>query len=362
MRTAKKIIGTALLWAKRVLYILIFLLLVALGFLYLNRLYKARTQNDDSVDLFYELPRDSVDVVCIGSSHVYCGINPGLFWEDSGGVACALMSSSNQSARVSYYYLQEALERQQPKVVYIDIACMPEGTFYATDLRGIKVMRPSRAKFAAMKDLMAQDSSYLVWDFFNLTADSSRWQDLKEENWTFANERPYTKTRGFAYSTIMFQQMIPGAEQYENISEEDLAKCELPDVSIEYLNKMFALGKEYPDTKIVFIRVPIYATNWDEKMAGEVAAMAEAAGYPYVDLNGQVPGLEYADFFHRGHANFSGSAKITAWLADYTVHTYDIPTHLGDPAYEDYAAAGHYYHETWVELKNEFDRGGSRSL
>ncbi|MCI2047313.1 MAG: hypothetical protein LKJ90_06320 [Faecalibacterium sp.] len=362
MQLAKKILFTALLWAKRLLYLAVFLGLVFVGFWFLNSLYKARTQNDDSVDLFYELPRDSADVVCIGSSHVYCGINPGLFWEDSGGAACALLSSSQQSTRVSYYYLQEALTRQHPKVIYIDVACMAEGNFYAADLRGVKVMRPTRAKFAAMRDMMAQDSSYVLWDFFNLTADSSRWQDLTEENWEFATTRPYEKTRGFAYSTMMFTQMVPGDEANENISDEDLAQCSLPDLSVEYLNKMFALGKQYPDTQIVFIRVPMYATNWDDKMSGEVGALAEAAGYPYLDLNGQVPGLDYPDFFHRSHANFSGAEKITAWLADYTIQQYALPTHLDDPAYAGYAAAAEYYHATWAELKRAYDAGGSVSL
>ena len=37
-----------------------------------------------SLTSFYDLPKDSVDVLVLGSSHAFAGINPAVLWEDQG--------------------------------------------------------------------------------------------------------------------------------------------------------------------------------------------------------------------------------------------------------------------------------------
>ena len=68
---------------------------------------------------FYAEPENSLDVICIGSSHVFLDISPMAMWKAEGITAYDL-TSSIQRMWVSYYYLKEALKYQTPKVVVLD--------------------------------------------------------------------------------------------------------------------------------------------------------------------------------------------------------------------------------------------------
>lgn len=51
---------------------------------------------------FYKLEKNTVDVLMLGSSHVYCGINPNLLY-DNYGIASFNMSSGGQTPWVSFF-------------------------------------------------------------------------------------------------------------------------------------------------------------------------------------------------------------------------------------------------------------------
>ncbi|WP_026527031.1 hypothetical protein [Butyrivibrio sp. VCD2006] len=67
----------------------------------------------------YCQPRDSIDVVMLGSSHVNYGINTAKIWEDY-GISAYDYSSAEQAIWISYYYLREICKYQKPKVVVLD--------------------------------------------------------------------------------------------------------------------------------------------------------------------------------------------------------------------------------------------------
>ncbi|WP_026497783.1 hypothetical protein [Butyrivibrio sp. WCD2001] len=67
----------------------------------------------------YCQPRDSIDVVMLGSSHVNYGINTYKMWEEY-GISAYDYSSAEQAIWISYYYLREICKYQKPKVVVLD--------------------------------------------------------------------------------------------------------------------------------------------------------------------------------------------------------------------------------------------------
>ena len=70
----------------------------------------------------YCQPRDSIDVVMLGSSHVNYGINTAKMWEDY-GISAYNYSTAEQAIWISYYYLREICKYQKPKVVVLDFFC-----------------------------------------------------------------------------------------------------------------------------------------------------------------------------------------------------------------------------------------------
>lgn len=88
-------------------------------------------------DQFRNLPKNSIDVLVLGSSHAQYSMNPAVFYVET-GIYSYVLGSGCQPMTMSYYMLQEALKTQSPEVVVLDVftmmpaqaVCYGEGMFY----------------------------------------------------------------------------------------------------------------------------------------------------------------------------------------------------------------------------------------
>ena len=72
---------------------------------------------------FYDLERDSLEVVFLGKSSVKLAVSPVQIYEDSSIVTYNLASCS-QPIELSYYLLHEVFKNQSPKIVFLDISAL----------------------------------------------------------------------------------------------------------------------------------------------------------------------------------------------------------------------------------------------
>ncbi|WP_251449425.1 hypothetical protein [Vermiculatibacterium agrestimuris] len=68
-------------------------------------------------------PRDSIDVLFLGSSYAYCDWNPGVMYGES-GLTGYVMGGSEQVPAITYWYLKEALKTQSPSVVVMEASSL----------------------------------------------------------------------------------------------------------------------------------------------------------------------------------------------------------------------------------------------
>jgi len=102
------------------------LLFLALGVLLFASLQRVLTQKYKfgaglTLKGFYGLPDDSVDVLCLGTSHVYEGLSA-LDLYDLSGNRTYLLSSAGQPIEISRYMLEWALQTQHPQIVIFDVS------------------------------------------------------------------------------------------------------------------------------------------------------------------------------------------------------------------------------------------------
>ncbi|HIR28929.1 MAG TPA: hypothetical protein IAB84_13270, partial [Candidatus Choladousia intestinigallinarum] len=102
--------------AAAVLFLVLGLILFGRAAEILRRKTAAET---DMVHSFYEIEENSLDVLFLGSSHLYYGVQPGELWGQY-GITSYVMGSPEQTAATSYYLLKEAFTRQKPKVVAME--------------------------------------------------------------------------------------------------------------------------------------------------------------------------------------------------------------------------------------------------
>lgn len=68
-------------------------------------------------------PKDSIDVLFLGSSYAYCDWNPGVMYDES-GLTGYVMGGSEQTPAITYWYLKEALKTQSPTVVVMEASSL----------------------------------------------------------------------------------------------------------------------------------------------------------------------------------------------------------------------------------------------
>ncbi len=64
-------------------------------------------------------PKNTIDVLYLGSSYAYCDINPSIIYQHS-GLTGYVMGGSEQTFALTYWYLEEALKTQTPQAVVIE--------------------------------------------------------------------------------------------------------------------------------------------------------------------------------------------------------------------------------------------------
>ena len=77
-------------------------------------------------DLYRQEDTDSIDVLYLGSSMVYCDMIPAVVWEET-GLSSFVMAGPGQTMSFTYYYLQEACKTQSPQAVVLELS----GMFFA---------------------------------------------------------------------------------------------------------------------------------------------------------------------------------------------------------------------------------------
>lgn len=258
---------------------------------------------------FYSLEKNSLDYVCLGSSHAYCTVNPLEIWNES-GLKGFTLATQEQPLVASYHYLVEAFKTQSPKVVFL------EGFMGYTDYKeeaglyaAADPMRFSLNKLKMIHRMVpkGQRENY----YFNVLKYHSRWKDVTASEVNDALNQPCDFYKGYA--------AVQGSKTYGNLTVDygSVAAAELPEKNLWAMEKIRALT-EREGAELVLLLAPFgERTN---VLAGMKAMRewAEANGVRVVDLavNADELGLAPEDYYDSSHLDVSGAAKASRYLAE----------------------------------------------
>ncbi len=292
---------------------------------------------------FYEEPKDSLDVLFLGSSHMLNAVSPMELWRDYGMASCNL-AENGQVLPVTYYVLLDALQRQSPKLVVVDVYKVVQDTLYDTKSylhTSLDGMPLGLAKLRAVYGLLpaGERTEFL----FDLTLYHDRWRDeegLKRE------------TRDPDFKGYVPLTAVEPHEGFAVLPESETAS--LPETPVQYLAKIVELCRD-KNVDLLFIAAPFTTPVPDDmdrqRRVNAVADLAKTWGVPFVNMMHELDGMDFdlsADLADTYHANVSGMKKITAWLGAYIAAHYAIPDRRDDSRYHSWDAAYKRY-ETSLE-------------
>lgn len=319
-KTAVKIVGVAL--------VLCFLL----G--YVNHVFAIK--DDDgiySMTNFYELEKNTVDVLVIGSSHAYRSFNTGVLWRQQ-GISSYVLSGSAQPMWNTYYYLKEALKTQTPELIVLEgYRVLEEEEFVPVGyaIKNTYGMKWSKNRLEAVEAGVPRKERLGV--LLGYTQYHDRYEELSEEDFTISKEaEKYRDWKGFEFG------MTTDPDEEPDVWEET-ASVELAEKTEKYYRAILELAKEQGIPMMVVIAPYGGATQRDQMLFHAAEKIAQEYQVPFLNYNvlrDEMP-IDYAtDMLDKSHLNGRGSCKFTTKWGEYIAGHYEMTDHRGDPAYESW--------------------------
>ncbi len=263
------------------------------------------------IEDFYAVPKNSIDVLILGSSHAMCTYDPARI-ESEFNLKTFNLGTALQQPDTAYYLLCEALKTQKPKYLIYDVY--------------FKVMEEEHSKeqvTTVLKELKFSGNAIsLFWnnlklddklDFYNNYLNPfGRLGSIMESSEKYSDERnPAYKGRGF-YSTpnvvsdeLLSPEKHPFAEEYKEFNPRQ----------VEHLKKLITLAKEN-EIEVILTTAPLPPTilsriEYYDEICAETSAIAVEYSVPFIDFaTYSVEILEDTDFADQGHLNQNGCAKF----------------------------------------------------
>lgn len=275
-----------------------------------------------SWEAFAEEPENSIDVLFLGSSMVYCDVIPAQIYEES-GLTSYVVAGPELTIPITYYYLREALRTQSPQAVFLEI----NGLF-----------------FDEYTDFTAVTVGYMPWSYNRLAA-------------TFLCAEPELRF-GLLYPLYLYHSTIdPNAIASHLSTEPDLNAGFSPQYRValpketserteyrtntapywqnmEYIQKIGKLCEEN-GIDLYLYAAPSKAVIPAEIKETLLTDLTNAGGFTLFDCNDHLDGMSLADagdWTDSLHLNLWGAAKFSSFLAERLQELGLTPSQSGDNA------------------------------
>lgn len=292
----------------------------------------------DEIHAFYDEPKESIDVLLMGSSPILRGVSPMVMWEEE-GFTSYVRASALQAPSVTYGLLQESLEYQNPELVVL----LCDNIFLEYDYveregdlrRALDGMEMSQYKLQIVNEITQADDRQTALSYmFPLFRYHERW---KEVDWAEATPVPLME-HSFKKGNVYLR----GGEAL-SFSENFMEPSGVPapafdEMAKSYTQKAIDLCKE-KDIPVLMVHLPKLSWSYEQSMA--LDEFAKEMGVEYLDFdieeNRSQLGLEpMVDYYDQGHMNLGGSVKLSTWFGNYLDDAYDLPDHREDEAYKSW--------------------------
>ncbi len=302
---------------KSFCFILILIVLITVSIYFLipkKNLYKYSFVDFLDYEILDE-DDDIIDILFVGDSLVYSAVSPMEIWGEYGYTSfdCATPA---QLTETSYEYIKIAVERQHPKVIFLEANVL-------------------------FRDPDKRKTDRKIKDFANKYSVISKyhdnWKDLLEYGEVINTNKGYT-----------YINKINKAKNNNYMANKN-KKENIPEVNIGYFNKIVDLCNEN-NIKLILFGVPSMK-SWNSAKDEKINEFKEQYNLEFIDLNLEESlkidwKKETKD--EGSHLNYEGAKKVSHYLGNYIKENNLVESHKDDSKYNDWNIAYNKYLE---ELK-----------
>lgn len=264
--------------------------------------------NDSPTSLFSE-PKNTIDVLTIGTSDVYSSVQPLEWWHQHGYTGYA-WGEPSQRIFETYGYLKKIYRVQTPKVVFLEIGNLYRDTTNAQVLDSIVRANLGtifpivlyHRNFNPIKLLNLGAPRHSITKGYLIRADTSRSEDISND----------------------YMKPVQKEAPVNSFCVEELRRC------VKFCRSH--------GSQVILLSIPDQS-SWNMMRHNTVAKLAEKNGVPYLDLNLELQGeIDWKLDTPDGgiHMNYRGARKVSRYLGCYLHTHYSLPNHRADHAYKSW--------------------------
>lgn len=298
---------------KDVIFIVIFVLLLGIC----SNLFVLKGNGYGSdIWSFYEIKKNSLDVIFFGSSHSYATFSPEVIKEET-GLTSYNFATQQQPLSVTYYYMREALKRHQlqtmvleTRMLTVDDAYMKEGVVRdALDKMPLSLNK-IKAINASVENPKDRVSYYL-----NIIKYHNRYSRLKKNDLLTGVFRDGVDNFGFKALESKADIWNDNAKVL-NIEESQ----EITQKNRIYLEKIINLAND-EGIELILVKSPCLLSEKERKNLNWVKEYAKEQNIEFIDYNERVNELQLiaGDYYDQGHLSAEGAAKVSRDFSRYLI-------------------------------------------
>lgn len=277
------------------------------------------------VHKFYQQDKNTIDVLFLGSSHMYTSSNPVLLWQEA-GIPAYNLCGSMQPLWNTYHYLIEALKYQRPKLVVLDVFCahFEVPTNYESVIKNTSGLRFGKNKYEVLQ-LGTTQAEHPMDIFLGLPSYHTRYKSLNRKDFEWlTGGPPYPNGYLPAVDHRVVEPPAPAVDARRPLEERGA-------LSAEYFYKILDLCAA-EGLELLLVATPQRMTESRQTSYNTIADIAAQRGLRFLNYNLDYAqaGFDYAlDMSDNEHPSTLGADKLTRHLAGYMRQHYDLPDRRG---------------------------------
>ncbi|HJC58149.1 MAG TPA: hypothetical protein H9700_12440 [Candidatus Eisenbergiella intestinipullorum] len=319
---------------KKRLLTLLGILIFFLSIVGIGKIMKANYDGNQSMEGFYALDKNTVDVMCYGSSHVYAGISPVVLWEEY-GISSYDLAGTYQPLWNTYYNMKETLKYQKPEVMIVDLYGITSQNEYSETTNFIKNVSSMRMSWNKIQNICASvpPEKFLTY-FFEYPLIHDSYTEISQGNY----EEEVNNIGGDCFKGFRPSFEVTRFDQLEDIKKVK-EKTDPGEKNREYLQKMEELAEEN-GIELVFLVVPYAGINAEHQAwYNWVKDWAEERKIAFLDGNCMLEDMQFdinTGFAEESHLNYTGAECFTHYLGEYLAEHYSLKDRRKEGGYQSW--------------------------
>ena len=298
---------------------------------------------------FYKEPKNSLDIVFLGNSDTYRGVDPLVMYHEYGFTSYNFVSAG-QRMWTGYAMFEEALRTQNPKIIMFNA----DGLFSTNQSSSGNYSKVyDNMPFSLSKIKYIFDSNYKkkrkierLTHLLPIFSYHDRYNELSNDDFKYAFYDYHYALKGM--DLVAYRVPYNGDKNY---MKDTGKREELPDINTFYLDKMISKCKERNIEFVLFHTPSSDSANYSRYLAVKNYADKNSITFLELNLYNKEIGMNWKEDTSDGgdHLNMFGAEKVGLYLGKWLIQNYDLPDHRNDKKYakwnEDY--------ETYLVVRNK---------